>query len=193
MSKLCVLDFDIENRPLTYLGSDYNTGDVTAIAWSWLGEDEVNYAVQTLEDGTLSSMLREFTTAYDHADMVTGHYIRGYDLTVLNGAMLEAGLPPMDKKMSSDTKLDLKKTKYQSMSQESLSAMLGIEASKVHMTQQDWREANRLTPEGIDKTIARVTGDVIQHKALRAKLIELGWLGTPKVWSPEAKGSAYRP
>ena len=29
---LRVLDFDIENRPLSYLGSDFTTAEVTAIA-----------------------------------------------------------------------------------------------------------------------------------------------------------------
>jgi hypothetical protein len=36
-----VLDFDIENRPLTYLGSDFTTAEVTAIAWAWTDARDV--------------------------------------------------------------------------------------------------------------------------------------------------------
>ena len=35
-----VLDFDIENRPLSYLGSDFTTAEVTAIAWAWCDRPE---------------------------------------------------------------------------------------------------------------------------------------------------------
>ena len=54
--------------------------------------------------------------------------------------------------------------------------MLGLEAPKVGMSQAMWRKANRLEPDGIKLTYNRVTGDVRQHIALRAKLNELGWL-----------------
>ena len=57
--------------------------------------------------------------------------------------------------------------------------MLGIDAPKVQMDQKKWREANRLTPEGIALTKERVVGDVIQHMELRNALIELGWLDPP--------------
>jgi hypothetical protein len=126
--------------------------------------------------------------------MVTGHYIRGYDLPNLNGALKEAGLPLLGPKLTCDTKLDLVKSSGVSKSQESLGAMLGIEAPKVHMTQADWREANRLTPKGVAKTIERVTGDVRQHIQLRDALLERGMLGPPRVWSPTPSGAGrYSP
>jgi hypothetical protein len=127
-------------------------------------------------------MLTLFREAYDQADMVTGHYIRKHDLPIINGALMEYSLPPLGDKLTEDTKLDLIKRKDLSASQESLSATLGVPAPKVHMDQHSWREANRLTPEGLKKTKERVTGDVIQHKLLRARLHELGMLHGPKVW-----------
>lgn len=174
-----VLDFDIENRPLSYLGQDFTTSEVTAIAASF-GQDEPMFCwLLGVDDPT--DMLREFRAMYDQADMVTGHYIRKHDLPIINGAMLELGLPPLGEKLTQDTMLDLKSIKGVSKSQESLSAMLGTDAPKVHMTQADWRSANRL--ENLQAAKRRVTGDVRQHQQLRLRLLELGYLRAPSRWS----------
>ena len=60
--------------------------------------------------------------------------------------------------------------------------MLGVKSSKEHMTQRDWRTANRLLPKGLERTKTRVVNDVIQHKQLRERLIEEGYLRPPRVW-----------
>lgn len=182
-----ILDFDIENRPLSYWWGDACTAEITAIAWSWVGEDEVH--VSTIDPppehySSLDVMLKSFVAAYNEADMVTGHFIRKHDLPIINGALMERELPPLESKMSSDTKLDLVKRGALATSQEALGAMLGIHAPKINMSQEDWREANRLTQAGIEKTIYRVHGDVIQHKEMRAELLKRGLLGTPRMWSP---------
>lgn len=177
-----VLDFDIENRPIAYLGSDFTTAEITAIAAGWAGQKKVS--VWVLGENSYEEILRGFRSLYDMADVVTGHYIRRHDLPIINGAMLEAGLPPLDPKLTSDTKLDLTKRSQLSASQENLSHMLGVKASKYHVNNAMWREANRLTPEGIRLTKRRVVDDVRQHKQLRAKLIDLGALKPPRVWRP---------
>ena len=179
---LRVLDFDIENRPLSYGGGDWTTAEVTAIAAGWVDEDEVH--CWALGQDSSLTMFREFMRLYDQADIVTGHNIRRHDLPILNGAMLEAGLPFLTPKLSCDTYGDLLRRGDISGSQESLAGMLGIRASKYHMSQPMWRSANRLTPEGVQLTKKRVIDDVIQHKALRARLIEIGALKPPKVWKP---------
>jgi len=51
------------------------------------------------------------------------------------------------------------------------------------MSQADWREANRLTPAGIEKTRKRVMGDVVQHMALRRELLKRQWLRAPTLWT----------
>jgi hypothetical protein len=61
------------------------------------------------------------------------------------------------------------------------------------MTDADWRESYRLTGAGRKLTEERVVGDVLQHLWLRAKLIELGWLGPPKLWTPKSSGSSATP
>jgi hypothetical protein len=177
VSKL-VLDFDIENRPLSYLGMDFTTSDITAIAAGFLHQRKIHYWV--LGEVDTHTMLEGFVELYNRADMVTGHYIRRHDLPIINGALMEFGMAPLGTKLTSDTKLDLVRRKDLSASQESLSAMLGLKAPKVHMTQNDWRLANRL--ERLDLTRNRVVGDIRQHKELRAALLKAGLLGRPKLW-----------
>lgn len=179
---LRILDFDSECRPLAYLGQDYTSGEVTAIAASWVGEDKV--WVRLLGRHTPEEMLGGFLDLYNQADIVTGHFIRGHDLPVINGALLEHGLPMLGSKMTSDTYKDINKAKYLSLSQESLGAMYGLSHRKEHMNQPQWRKANRLTPSGLKETRRRVAGDVRQHKELRLKLIEAGALKAPRRWCP---------
>jgi hypothetical protein len=180
--ELRILDFDIENRPLSYLGMDFTTSEITAIAASFEGEDTIHTFL--LGDMTVVEMLDAFRELYDAADIVTGHYIRRHDLPILNGAMLEMERPPLGPTLASDTKTDLKIAKGVSKSQESLAAMYGLPAPKIHMTNPMWREANRLTPEGLALTRERVEGDIVQHKQLRARLLAAGVLRAPTLWKP---------
>jgi len=187
-----VLDFDIENRPLSYLGSDFTTAEVTAIAWAWTDTD--NVTVRLLGETPLLDILREFVNAYNDADMVTGHFVLGHDLPMLNGALMECGLPPLADKLVQDTKVHLMRAKGISKSQESLGAMFNLDAPKVTMNQSKWRAANRLTPEGLKEVRERVVGDVRQHMELRRVLIQRGMLAPPKMWRSGASAVAeYTP
>lgn len=186
MSEIRVLTVDIENRPLAYLGQDYTTGEITAIC-ACFHSDRKSLRVWLLGRDDPKAMLEGFRKMYNAADLVTGHFIRGYDLPVINGAMVEYGLPSLADKFTCDTKIDLVKHKYLSASQENLCQALGVAASKFHMTNARWREANRLTKAGLVLTEKRVVADVIQHMALYRKLVQLGHLGRPREWSAEAK------
>lgn len=192
MSKLRILDFDLENRPLSYLGSDFTTSDITVIAWSF-GSKAVSYAAQTLDPKSRLEMLQRFEVAYDDADIVTGHYILGHDLPIINGHLLEAGFAPLGPKMVSDTKVHLVGRKGVSASQESLGAMLELEAPKYTMTQAMWRSANRLEPNGIKLAVERCVADVKQHMEMRAKLVDLDWLKPPVYWHADSKVGGYVP
>lgn len=178
---LRVLDFDIENRPLSYLGSDFTTAEVTAIAWAWT-DCPSEVTVHLLGDTDLPSILKAFAKVYSEADIVTGHYIRGHDLPMLNGAMMEFALPTLGNKLSQDTKLDLMRSKGLSLSQESLGAMFRLDHQKVQMNQIKWRTANRLTPAGLAEVRKRVVGDVQEHIELRQRLLDLGYLRGPQMW-----------
>ena len=188
-----VLDFDIENRPLSYIGSDFTTAEVTSIAWAWTDRPDV-VTVYLLGEAELPDILRAFRAVYATADIVTGHYIKGHDLPMLNGALMECRLPLLPDKLVQDTKIELPRTKGISLSQESMAAMFRLDAEKVHMNQIRWRAANRLTPEGLAAVRERVVGDVRQHIQLRRELLALGYLSAPVKWSAGgAKVPAYEP
>jgi len=190
---LRVLDFDIENRPLSYLGSDFTTAEVTAIAWAWTDQPN-DVTVYLLGEHELPAILARFVAAYQQADLITGHYITGHDLPMINGALMECRLPTLPDKCVQDTKTHLVRSKGLSLSQESLGAMFRLDHEKVQMNQSKWRAANRLTPEGLAEVRKRVTGDVQQHIALRRELLALGYLAAPTLWkSGSAQAVAYTP
>lgn len=188
-----ILDFDVEARPLSWIGGDYVSKEVTAVAWAWVGETTAT--AYLLGETDPREILESFLKAYDSADLVTGHYIRGYDLPMINGGLAEYQMPALGKKMTHDTKLDLLRLSGLSKSQESLGAMLGLEHPKVQMNQTKWRAANRLTPAGFDFVRERVMGDVLQHIEMRQRLLELGYLGSPKLWESNSAEplAAYTP
>jgi hypothetical protein len=188
-----ILDFDCEARPLHWISGDYVSKEITAIAWAWTDRPE-DVTCYLLGDVDAPTMLGAFLQAYQQADMVTGHFIRGYDLPMVNGALTEYQMPTLGDKLSQDTKLDLVRRQGLSGSQENLGTMLGLNHPKVKMDQKKWRDANRLTPEGRALARERVVGDVRQHIEMRARLLELGYLGHPKVWkSGSAQAEVYTP
>ena len=183
--KLLVLDFDVEARPMHWIGRDYVSKEIMAIAAKFVGQRRVH--VWTLDDGAVG-MLEGFKELYDRAEMVTGHYIRGYDLPLVNGMLTEHQLPHLSDKLAQDTKLDLLKRSGLSSSQENLAADFDLDHPKVGMTQADWREAARFTPQGIAAMRERVIVDVEQHIELRQRLLDLGYLSSPKIWRSNAHG-----
>lgn len=186
-----ILDFDIENRPLSYWVPDRPTAEITAIAACWADDPKsmrcwlLRPAFTAAEHRRLmEEMLLGFVELFDQADMVTGHYIRKHDLPIINGALMDLGLPTLGQKLSQDTKLDMVKKADIPATQAYLSAMTKVKASKYDMSQQMWREANRLVDEGLALTEKRVTDDVRQHMKLRLAMLEAGLLKAPKVWRP---------
>jgi DNA polymerase elongation subunit (family B) len=158
-----------------------NSKEITALAWAWVDTPE-DVTCYLLGESRPQAMLRAFRAAYAKADVVTGHFIRGFDLPLINGALTEYQMPTLDDKLASDTKLDLVRRHGLSGSQENLGAMLGLVNPKVKMDQAKWRSANRLTKAGRELARERVCGDVRQHIEMRRKLIELGYLGAPVLW-----------
>lgn len=184
-SPVRILDFDCEARPLGWYAGDQTHKEITAIAWKWIGDDsDIEVASLTKDDRTRFRMLRRFRKAYDEADMIVGHFIRGFDLPLVNAMLLEAEEAPLVRKLSHDTMLDLVRLHGVSKSQENLSDMFGVDDEKIHMTVPAWREANRLTRKGVEKGVRRAAFDVAQNIALRAVLMQSGYLGPPRVWRP---------
>jgi hypothetical protein len=193
--KLRVLDFDCECRPLAWYGGDWVTKQPTVIAWkfigekaktqvAWIGESDRNTKVLQEE----RAMIEAFRVAYDQADVVTGHFIRGFDLTLLDGALMRLGGQALGKKLTQDTKLDLAKAQGISKSQENLGAMFELAHPKVSMNTSRWAAANMLLPEGIAEAKKRCVGDVEQHIEMRAIMLARGLLRAPVLWSAEGLG-----
>ncbi len=182
-----MLDFDIENRPLSYWYDGNPTAEITAIAWGWHDEDEVhcgmvNGKTESAFFDSMEDMLVRFCTAYDQADMVTGHYIRKHDLPIINGALMEMKMAPLRSKLTHDTKLDLLRISGLPASQEALGCMYNLEADKHHMNAFTWRSPNRMF--NVSESHDRVTSDVVQHKELYKALQEARYLKAPKYWRP---------
>jgi len=180
---LRILDFDSEVRPM-HFNEWRPEGQITAIAWSWVGSDVVDVELLNFDLGNEYEMLRRFRKVYDEADIVTGHYIRKHDLPLLNDHYIRLGMGPLGPKLTSDTQADLTSVKSLGKSQDNLSVTFDLDASKHHMSGAEWRRANMLLDEGRKLTRKRVRDDVIQHKELRAMLVESGLLKTPRIWRP---------
>lgn len=195
--KLRILDFDIECQPGAWFGGDFTTKRLLAIATAWIEDGQpVNLECRTRmpRKGSTAQMLKWFTKQYDEADIVTGHFIRGYDLPVLQGAMMRYGLPLLSQKRTHDTKLDMVKATGVSKSQENLGALFELEHPKVPMTTVYWEEAQDLTPEGRAMLAERCAGDVAQHIEMRGKMIANETLGDTAMWYPKGgKTSKYTP
>lgn len=189
------LDFDVECRPIAWYAGDFVTKQPTAIAWKFIGKSGKPTVAAIGESFDTRRVLDEeramlgaFREAYDAADIVTGHYIRGFDLPTLNGALMRLGLPGLGDKLTSDTKLDLARRSGLSTSQQNLGAMFELKHPKVPMDTALWGAGNMLLPEGIKATKRRVVGDVLQHIELRARMLELGLLAPPSVWTARSSG-----
>jgi hypothetical protein len=203
--QLKYLDFDIENRPLSYWVPDRPSAEVTSIAWMFGGDHDslrvVGLAPPCWHKGheqvcpdmpetllTMPHLLEEFRAAFDAADVVTGHYILMHDLPIINAMLYEQRMPLLTDKRASDTKVhmftkkDLPATQEYLLEQLDVRCPLGITLEKFHMTQPKWREANRLSPKGVELTVRRVTSDVHAHWHMREAMLGQGWLTEPKVW-----------
>lgn len=180
-----ILDFDIETRRIGFHSAGKFSPDgcePVVIAASWSDEDEVH--AWTLTEHGPATMLRAFRRMWDDAGVATGHYIRPFDLPIINGAMIENGLPPLPPRLTSDTHKDFVKVAGLSKSQENLSLMAGLTASKFHMADYNWREVARLGKDAITECVERCTKDVRQHKQLREWAVKAGALKGPRPWAP---------
>lgn len=187
--KTRILDFDIENRPLSYWAPDMPTADITSIASCWT-DDHDSMEVLLLGEVTTEEMLARFVQRYNEADLVTGHYISRHDLPIINGALYDMDMPLLGSKLYCDTKTHMMKKADIPATQEFILELLnpvcpiGVPILKYHMSQRTWREANRLTPAGLAQTKTRVQNDVHAHIHMREAMLDRGMLRAPAVWNP---------
>jgi hypothetical protein len=196
--RLRILDLDVECRPTSWYAGDMNTKEITAIAWRFVDEPEDTTRCWLLEPSkTWAGHMKKkrkgmtsFLEAYNQADMVTGHYIRGFDLPLLNANAWRLGLPILSQKLAEDTKSDLVKLGGLSKAQQNMAATMDLKHEKEVMNTHLWEVANALVEEGRIESRRRAVGDVNQHIEFRMGLIASGALCAPKVWTPNAGRSA---
>lgn len=197
---LRTLDFDSECMPDAYLGGDFTTRRVSAIAWKFIGEDgPVNVKLLKRYEvvrrnrkqvilGTDADfhipMLEAFLEAYNAADVVTGHNIIRHDLPIINGLSIYYGYGALPDKLASDTLSHSPRVGYVfSRSQEVFGSVQKIGADKFHMNNHMWKKANSLDPEQVALAEERVVSDVLMHIEFRESLVANGLLAPPTMWS----------
>jgi hypothetical protein len=129
-------------------------------------------------------MLKKMAARIASADVVSGHYIRGFDLPLLNGNLFLSDLPMLGPVLTQDTKGELPKMGGMSKSMENLGGTVHLEQPKVGMNTGRWWDANTLEIKGMEYARSRAEGDVLENIELRAELLRRGALGPPKLWHP---------
>jgi hypothetical protein len=181
-----VLVFDLEARPIAWYGGDWVTKQITIAASAWTDDPEGTMEVYylTKDSRSFPRMLKRIHARIDEADVVSGHYIRGFDLPLLNGNLFLSDLPLLGPVLTQDTKGELPKMGGMSKSMENLGGTVKLDQPKVGMNTGRWWEANTLEPEGMEYARGRAMGDVLENIELRAELLRRGALGPPKLWHP---------
>lgn len=189
------LIFDIEARPTAWIGGDYVGRTMTAYAYKYLGDDRIEYdAIHPGDKTHWKLMVTRLASALETSTLAIGHYIRGFDLDVINADLERIGSATLPRLMTTDTKIDRLKGLGISESLENLSARYDLETEKFTMKEPWWEDFNCWqTPKTRKTVLQRVKTDVIETEELYLALLEAGRLKTPEAWDPTtAKRPRYR-
>ncbi len=158
---------------------------MTAVAWSWMDEDRVT--CRTLVDyaKTVSTflnamflgcrpLLEEFVEQYNKADIVTGHNISRFDVPAMNAELMRLGLAPLRDVQRIDTMRLRAKTHGFKKGQDVMSVLFDLPAEKKALNWAEWQQA--YAEPGWPTIRERCAGDVVQHKLLFRKLMEMGYV-----------------
>jgi len=189
------LCFDLESRPSAFWWGDKTTAQITAIGWKWEDEPEAQAMLLladgrfVCDDGKKIPAVRAysfFASVLASSDLAYGHNIRKFDLPLFQSGLQRLNLPKLPQLRTTDTLKDYPKRHDMSASLENLAIIHGVDddGGKKHMSITDWERANQLSAEGIAAARERVVSDVLLQEKLRARLIELGYLGPPRAWNP---------
>jgi hypothetical protein len=124
-----------------------------------------------------TTALAMFRDAYEEADVLVGHNVRGFDYATINGEMLIAGLPPLSRKEMHDTLRDQRRSGGQSRSLGNLLPRVGTSADKPSVHPSTWESAfNDYEPDALREVWNRCVADVMGHYELHTALRRQGWL-----------------
>lgn len=182
-----ILDFDIETLAAGYADPSWVPDKITAVAWSWVGEEKVYSHVDPLgffDREKRFYMLEALLNAIENADTLMGHNILRFDLRVLQAEAMRLGLPKLGPKKVIDT-IRVGKAKGFKKSQDDMCVLLGVPVPKLKLNWQEWDDAYE-EGEPWATVRERVESDVIQNKLLREAQIREGWVNPDArtVWRP---------
>lgn len=181
-----ILDWDVETVAAGFADPNWVPQKITAIAWSWVGDDKVHC---TTRKGLLGPrdkerarrMIAPFLEALKDADMVTGHNLLRFDIPVLQSELLRNGFSSLKPMLVQDT-MRIVKTKGFKKGQENLGHLLRLPIDKLPLSWQQWQDA--YDESGWGTVVERCKSDVIQHKLMREEMLSKGWLKPPTWWKP---------
>jgi hypothetical protein len=192
--KLSILDFDFESKPLWFW---YEKPTAILTSLSYMSIDGLEPQHDTLQTEIAPLATREEYQAwllhvrdlFVGADMLTGHNIDRFDLPLLQAQLIRQGLPLLPSMLTQDT-MRLPRRRDASVSQESLityamlkpTCKIGMPIYKDHLSIPAWEDAALGWNDEV--LIERPMSDVHGHAHLRQVLIEKGYLGAPKTWTP---------
>jgi len=189
-----VLSLDFEARPTAWIAGDFVGKSTTAVGWVWRHEGTAHSVVLNRKMTSVAPIvdaINEQIFKYDEV-LLVGHYLRGYDLPVLNADRERLGYDSLPKLLTHDTKLDRKQGIGLSESLENLVTRYELEHEKMPMHEPWWEEHNLLqTPRSVKWVKERVERDVLATLDLYE--VMLGRMKAPKVWDPNgSKMPRYR-
>ena len=190
-----VIIFDLEARPTAWIGGDFVGRTSTAYAYSYLDEDKVTSDVIRAGDYSYwAELVDEIALRVEDATLPVGHWIRGFDLPLLNADLERIGKPSLSRTLTIDTKTDRMQGDGISQSLENLASRYDLETQKMTMHEPWWEEFNLWqTKRTRDLVRERVESDVRATKELYLAMEAAGRLKAPAVWDPaKAKLSRYR-
>lgn len=179
------LDFDLETVAAGYADPNWVPNIVTAWACSWVDADDVECAVlpvARLHDRAYrASFLEPLMERIREAAVVTGHNIIRWDLPVLNAELMQLQMPVFGPLLAQDT-MRVPRGRGFKKGQDNLASLLRVPLPKKALNWQEWQAA--YAEPDLHTVRERVMGDVLQHKQLRVRMREQGWLEPPRVWKP---------
>lgn len=181
-----VVIFDLEVRPTAWIGGDYVGRTMTAYAFMYLDSDEVySDAIHAGNPDHFIDMVVAIASAVETSTLAVGHWIRGFDLPVLNADLERVKQTSLPRLMTVDTKSDRLQINGLSQSLENLAARYDLSVQKMDMREPWWEEFNCWqTPASREKVLARVESDIRATKELYKAMLDAGRLKAPKAWDP---------
>jgi hypothetical protein len=172
--------FDVEARPGPWSGSDFVFRNMLSLAG---GPDEHN--IDYLAPGFKAKALERWVRPLRESCLVITHNGFRYDLPLLNGSLIKAGLAPLPRLLVSDTFEHLPKRGYAfSASLGNMARRFKLPQQKGSMSEYDWELVYAGDREALIRLQTYNIGDVHATLKLRRRLLELGLLGPPRHWSP---------